>query len=144
MATSNNKREASADTTWPHLPDWPYTQNNQIYLFTKYLYSPLQNSQSEATDCACTGLYDVKCHSFIHSRIYIAPLQGNYSEVLPTPARSKCHYERVFSISKTANNRIFPAFIAMKNDCFHQTSYREEDRHCMCPASVALKNDSFM
>src|SRR6218665_2441711 len=28
-------------------------------------------------------------HSFIHSRIYIAPLQGNYSEVLPTPARSK-------------------------------------------------------
>ena len=28
--------------------------------------------------------------SFIHSRIYIAPLQGNYySEVLPTPARSK-------------------------------------------------------
>ena len=28
-------------------------------------------------------------HSFIHSRIYITPLQGNYSEVLPTPARSK-------------------------------------------------------
>src|SRR6218665_969743 len=28
-------------------------------------------------------------HSFIHSRIYIAPLQENYSEVLPTPARSK-------------------------------------------------------
>ena len=27
--------------------------------------------------------------SFIHSRIYIAPLQGKYSEVLPTPARSK-------------------------------------------------------
>src|SRR6218665_2615659 len=25
-------------------------------------------------------------HSRIHSRIYIAPLQGNYSEVLPTPA----------------------------------------------------------
>ena len=30
----------------------------------------------------------------------------------------------------------------MKNDCFHQTSYREEDHHCMCPASIALKNDS--
>src|SRR6218665_2262446 len=28
-------------------------------------------------------------HQFIHSRIYIAPLQGNYSEVLPTPARQK-------------------------------------------------------
>jgi len=26
---------------------------------------------------------------FIHSRIYTAPLQGNYSEVLPTPAWSK-------------------------------------------------------
>jgi len=31
----------------------------------------------------------IEIHSFIHSRIYIAPLQGNYSEVLPTPARSK-------------------------------------------------------
>src|SRR6218665_2891314 len=28
-------------------------------------------------------------HSLIHSRIYIAPLQRHYSEVLPTPARSK-------------------------------------------------------
>ena len=27
--------------------------------------------------------------SFILSRIYVAALQGNYSEVLPTPARSK-------------------------------------------------------
>jgi len=26
---------------------------------------------------------------FIHSRIYIAPIQGNYSEVLATPERSK-------------------------------------------------------
>jgi len=26
---------------------------------------------------------------FIHSKIYIAPLQENYSEALPTPARSK-------------------------------------------------------
>src|SRR6218665_678756 len=33
----------------------------------------------------------IKQHSlsFIHPRIYIAPLQGNYSEVLPIPARSK-------------------------------------------------------
>ena len=28
-------------------------------------------------------------HSFIHSKIYIAPLQGNYSEALPTPVRTK-------------------------------------------------------
>src|SRR5688572_31781192 len=28
-------------------------------------------------------------HSFIHSGIYIAPLQGNYSEALPTPTRPK-------------------------------------------------------
>src|SRR6218665_3369272 len=34
----------------------------------------------------CTNSF---IHSFIHSRIYIAPLQENYSEVLPTPARSK-------------------------------------------------------
>jgi len=27
--------------------------------------------------------------SFIHSKIYIAPLQGNYSEALPTPVRTK-------------------------------------------------------
>ena len=26
---------------------------------------------------------------FIHSKIYIAPLQGNYSEALPTPVRTK-------------------------------------------------------
>src|SRR6218665_1630768 len=35
---------------------------------------------------------DVDIHSFIHSfilNIYIAPLQENYSEALPTPARSK-------------------------------------------------------
>src|SRR6218665_2067408 len=31
----------------------------------------------------------LKTHSFIHSRIYVAPLQGNYSEVLPTPEQSK-------------------------------------------------------
>ena len=31
----------------------------------------------------------MNCHSFIHSRIYIAPLQGNYSEVLQTHAQSK-------------------------------------------------------
>src|SRR6218665_977094 len=40
-------------------------------------------------------------HSFIHSRIYIAPLQGNYSEVLPTPARSK---RTVLRANGTENN----------------------------------------
>ena len=41
----------------------------------------------------------------------------------------------------SANYCIFPVSIAMKNDCFHQTSYREEDHHCMCQAYIALKND---
>src|SRR6218665_699091 len=35
------------------------------------------------------NVIDYVLQLFIHSRIYIAPLQGNYSEVLPTPARSK-------------------------------------------------------
>ena len=34
-------------------------------------------------------LYSTGIHSFIHSKIYIAPLQGNYSEALPTPVRTK-------------------------------------------------------
>src|SRR6218665_3463412 len=29
---------------------------------------------------------------------------------------------------------------APNSACFHQTSYREQDDHCMCPASIALKN----
>src|SRR6218665_2465277 len=29
---------------------------------------------------------------------------------------------------------------APNSACFHQTSYGEQDDHCMCPASIALKN----
>jgi len=31
----------------------------------------------------------VLVHSFIHSKIYIAPIQGNYSEVLTTPVQTR-------------------------------------------------------
>ena len=33
--------------------------------------------------------------SFIHSKIYIVPLQGNYSEALPTPVRTKGRFSKL-------------------------------------------------
>src|SRR5688572_11634539 len=42
-------------------------------------------------------------HSFIHSGIYIAPLQGNYSEALPTPTRPKI---TVLSLVRKVSSRL--------------------------------------
>src|SRR5688572_27506562 len=42
-------------------------------------------------------------HSFIHSGIYIAPLQGNYSEALPTPTRPK---RTVLSLVRKVSGRL--------------------------------------
>ena len=70
---------------------------------------------------------------FIHSRIYIAPLQGNYSEVLPTPAQSIrivyalqwavdlcCH---CFSCPVYGNDNLFIIFQLWHNDAFVQPQY---------------------
>src|SRR6218665_1648454 len=38
---------------------------------------------------------------------------------------------RYFATFHSANYHIFPASIAMKNNCFYQTSYGEEVHQCM-------------
>src|SRR6218665_2607490 len=49
----------------------------------------IASSSSSSMPAYDSSVLSLFIHSFIHSRIYIAPLQENYSEVLPTPARSK-------------------------------------------------------
>src|SRR6218665_2572728 len=53
---------------------------------------------------------------------------------------SMCHFtcacqvpmkHRYFATFYSANYCIFPASIAMKNNCFHQTSYGEKVHQCM-------------
>src|SRR6218665_364842 len=47
----------------------------------------IEHSEIVLIQCSCSSIKSLHTYSFIHSRIYIAPLQGNYSEVLPTDFR---------------------------------------------------------
>src|SRR6218665_1023383 len=50
---------------------------------------------------------------------------------------------RYFATFHSADYGIFPASIAMKNNCLHQTSYGEEDHQCMVSSFYCIEERFF-
>src|SRR6218665_2209709 len=83
------------------------------------------NSISACCDrrrCCSLVLY---CLSFRHSCASQVPTKHRY-----------------FATFNSSNYCIFPASSAMKNNCFHQTSYGEEVHQCMVSSFHCIENDS--